>query len=62
MRIFDGSNGPDREIVLANAAAALLVAGRVETLGDGVRVAARAIDEGVAASLLDRWGPMSRGL
>jgi anthranilate phosphoribosyltransferase len=60
--LFAGSKGPDRETVLANAAAALMVAGRVETLGAGVRMAARAIDEGLAASLLDRWGPMSRGL
>ena len=59
---FDGTLGPARETVLANAAAALLVAGRVGTLGEGVAIAARAIDEGAAASLLDRWSRMSRGL
>ena len=60
--IFAGSKGPDRDTVLANAAAALLVAGRVETLGHGVVRAARAIDEGAAIRLLERWGRMSRGL
>jgi anthranilate phosphoribosyltransferase len=60
--LFAGKQGPDRDIVLANAAAALLVAGRVETLGDGVRMASHAIDEGLAATLLDRWARMSRGL
>ena len=60
--LFGGSKGPDRDTVLANAAAALMVAGRVGTLRDGVEVASLAIDEGHASSLLDRWGPMSRGL
>ena len=60
--IFAGVKGPDRDTVLANAAAALLVAARVETLGDGVRMAARAIDQRAATSLLDRWGTMSKGL
>ncbi len=60
--VFAGKPGPDRDIVLANAAAALLVAGRVDTLGDGVRMASQAIDEGLAATLLDRWSKMSRDL
>jgi anthranilate phosphoribosyltransferase len=60
-RVFDGSRGPDRDTVLANAAGALVVAGRVESLGEGAKMAARAIDEGAAASLLDRWSRMSRG-
>jgi anthranilate phosphoribosyltransferase len=60
--LLAGHFGPDRDIVLANAAAALLVAGRVETLQDGVSMASRAIDEGRTATLLDRWARMSRGL
>src|SRR6185437_10904761 len=59
--LFAGRPGPVRETVLANAAGALVVAGRVENLGEGVRLAARAIDEGTASSLLDRWAKMSRG-
>ena len=60
--LFGGRAGPDRDSVLANSAAALLVAGRVETVGEGVMVAASAIDQGLAESLLDRWSRMSRGL
>jgi anthranilate phosphoribosyltransferase len=59
--VFDSSSGPDRDTVLANASAALLVAARVTSLGEGVAMAARAIDEGAAMKLLDRWARMSRG-
>ena len=59
--VFAGSSGPDRDTVLANASAALLVAGRVGSLGEGVGMASRAIDDGKAVSLLDRWIRMSRG-
>ena len=58
--LFGGEPGPDRAIVLANAASALLVAGRVESLGEGVALASQAIDQGGAMNLLDRWVAMSR--
>jgi len=38
-RILAGEKGPGREIVLANAALALVAAGRTEGLTDGVRLA-----------------------
>ncbi len=60
--LFGGKPGPARDTVLANAAAALLVAGRVGTLGEGVEMASHAIDDGAAASLLDRWSRLSREL
>jgi len=60
--LFDGAAGPVRRTVQANAAAALLVAGRVETLRRGVAMAAVVLDDGSAASLLERWSRMSRGL
>lgn len=59
--LLDGEDGPVRWSVLANAAAALLVAGRVGTLAEGVAMAAEAIDSGRARGLLDRWRTMSRG-
>jgi anthranilate phosphoribosyltransferase len=58
--VFGGAKGPDRDTVLANAAAALLVAGRVETLAEGVAMASKAIDEGLSSDLLERWARMSR--
>ena len=47
--LLDGAHGAYRDAVLLNAAGALLVAGRVETLAEGVALAARSIDGGHAA-------------
>jgi anthranilate phosphoribosyltransferase len=52
--LLGGQLGPYRDIVLLNAAAALLVADRVETLRDGVDLAAASIDEGRAGRALER--------
>src|SRR5690606_22033390 len=38
-RLLEGEPGPRRDIVLLNAAAALLVAGRAATLGEGLTLA-----------------------
>ena len=45
--------GPFRDIVLLNAAAALLVAGKAKTLRDGVALAAQSIDSGKAKGVLE---------
>jgi anthranilate phosphoribosyltransferase len=52
--LFDGERSPYRDIVLINAAAALLVAGKAATLKDGVALAAEAIDRGAARDRLRR--------
>ena len=52
--LLDGKAGPYRDIVLLNAAAALLVANKAETLAEGVALGARAIDEGRARAALDK--------
>lgn len=53
--IFAGTErGPRRDVVLLNAAAALLVAGRAGRLRDGIRQAAQTVDRGDAARLLER--------
>jgi anthranilate phosphoribosyltransferase len=46
--------GPRRDVVLLNAAAAFLVAGRAEDLTAGVALAAEVIDTGAARALLAR--------
>ncbi|WP_135828089.1 anthranilate phosphoribosyltransferase [Halorussus halobius] len=46
--------GAKRDIVLANAGAALYVAGEADSLEDGAQLAAKAIDDGAAADKLDR--------
>ncbi|MBU4435701.1 MAG: anthranilate phosphoribosyltransferase [Alphaproteobacteria bacterium] len=51
-RLLDGEKGPYRDIVLLNAAAAFLVADKVETLAEGVAMAAASIDSGKAKAAL----------
>lgn len=53
-RLLGGERGPARDIVVANAAAAIWTAGRAETVAAGVALAAQAIDSGAAAELLAR--------
>jgi anthranilate phosphoribosyltransferase len=52
--VLGGETGAYRAMVLLNAAAALLVADAVETLSEGVALAARVIDDGRALAALDR--------
>ncbi len=52
--ILAGERGPRRDVVLLNAAAALIAANRVEYLAEGVRQAASAIDSGEASRVLAR--------
>jgi len=51
--LLGGEAGPYRDIVLLNAAAALLVGERAETLREGVVAAAASIDDGRALRSLD---------
>ncbi|MDR3470896.1 MAG: anthranilate phosphoribosyltransferase [Devosia sp.] len=50
--LLDGARTPYRDIVLLNAAAALIVAGRAASLKEGVALAAQAIDSGAARETL----------
>jgi anthranilate phosphoribosyltransferase len=52
--LLAGAAGPYRDIVLVNTAAALLVADKVETLREGVALAAASLDEGRAQRALER--------
>jgi anthranilate phosphoribosyltransferase len=52
--VLDGIKGPIRDVVLLNAAAALIVAGVAANLREGVARAATAIDSGAARHVLDR--------
>jgi anthranilate phosphoribosyltransferase len=50
--LFDGTPGPYRDIVLLNAAAALVIAERADNMPHGIDMAARALDEGKARDVL----------
>jgi anthranilate phosphoribosyltransferase len=53
-RVLGGEPGPQRDLVLLNAAAALYVGGLAPDLEQGVAKAAEAVDSGAAANVLDR--------
>jgi anthranilate phosphoribosyltransferase len=53
--LLAGNPGAYRDAVLLNAAAALMIADKAETLPDGAAIAAEAIDSARAAALLTRW-------
>jgi anthranilate phosphoribosyltransferase len=61
-RIFAGEAGPQRDLAVLNAGAAIYVAGRVDTIEAGVREAEAAVDDGRAAATLERLVSMTREL
>jgi anthranilate phosphoribosyltransferase len=58
--VLEGARGPHRDIVVLNAAAGLVVAGRAKGLDDGVALAAEVLDRGEAAAALERLVAISQ--
>jgi anthranilate phosphoribosyltransferase len=58
--VLDGKKSPRRDVVLLNSAAALVAAGLVDHLKDGIPLAARSIDSGAAAAKLDALASFTR--
>jgi anthranilate phosphoribosyltransferase len=61
LRILMGKDGPKRDIVLLNAAAAILVGGKAKDLDDGLEVAREALDSGKAREKLAQLVKASGG-
>ena len=59
-RVLAGEPGTERSLALLNAAAAVYVSGRAETLQEGVENARESIDSGAALSTLERYLELSR--
>ena len=59
-RVLSGEQGAPRDIVVANAGAALLAANRASTIQETVALAAAAIDQGKAAQLCERLVEFTR--
>jgi len=57
--VLAGERGPRRDIVLANAGAAIYVAGVARDIHDGMRRAAAAIDSGAARRVLESLASLS---
>jgi anthranilate phosphoribosyltransferase len=60
--ILGGEPGPKRDIVLMNAAAALVAGGRAREFKEGVEIAARSIDTGAARAKLESLVTLSQRL
>ena len=52
--ILGGAQGPQRDVVLMNAAAALVAGDRVKTLKEGIALAGKVVDEGRALAKLEQ--------
>jgi anthranilate phosphoribosyltransferase len=61
-RLLDGEKGAYRDIVLLNAAAALIVADKARTLREGAEIAAQMIDSGAAKRVLEKLIAVSNGV
>ena len=59
LSILKGEKGPKREVVLMNAAPALVAAGKARTLQEGLAIAEESIDSGMALAKLDRLREVS---
>ena len=59
-RVLGGEHGAHRNIVVLNAAAALVVAGVTDSLESGLVIACDAIDSGSASATLARWVEVSQ--
>lgn len=54
-QVIEGVQGAARDLVVANAATGLFLAGKSDSLRGGVELASAALDQGDVATLLDRW-------
>jgi anthranilate phosphoribosyltransferase len=58
--VLEGERGPRRDVVVLNAAAALMVAGRAASLREAAALAAAALDDGRGRRLLERVVELAR--
>jgi len=59
-RVLDGGPGPERSLTALNAGAAIYVAGRAESIREGVERAHESIDSGAAREKLERYVERTR--
>lgn len=60
--ILDGARGAKRDAVVLNAAFVIVVAGRADSIAEGVSLAAASIDEGRAKDVLERLRAATRAI
>jgi anthranilate phosphoribosyltransferase len=57
--VLAGEPGPKRDVVLLNAAFALMAAGAADTVAEGLARAAQAIDSGAALAKLEQLAALT---
>ena len=57
--ILNGAKGPKRDTVLMNAGAGLYIAGKADSIADGIKLAAELIDSGKALATLESYKEVS---
>lgn len=62
LKILHGEDGSRRNIVLLNAGAAIYVGGKADSLRDGIQIAKRVIDDGLALEKLNQFISISKEL
>jgi anthranilate phosphoribosyltransferase len=60
-RVLDGERSPRRDVVLLNAAAALVVAGRADSISEAMPIAAESLDSGAAREKLAKLVEFTSG-
>jgi len=60
-KILEGEKSPRRDVVLMNAAAALVAAGRADSMSEAVPMAAHSLDSGAATAKLDALVKFTNG-
>ena len=60
--VLSGEKGPRRDIVLLNAAAAIVAGGRAKDLAEGLKAAAQSVDGGAARAKLDALCELTKTL
>jgi anthranilate phosphoribosyltransferase len=61
-RIFAGEPGPERDLALLNAGAAIYAGGKADDVAEGVRVATEAVDSGAARHTLAAFVELTRNV
>ena len=59
--MLNGELGPFRDVVIMNAGAALMVAGKAALTADGAKLARKSIDFGAALKALEKLVAVSNG-
>jgi anthranilate phosphoribosyltransferase len=60
--VLSGEPGPRRTITLLNAGAGIYAANAADSFGEGIAIAADAIDSGKALATVDNLAELSRSL